>query len=424
MKSNERLVVVLCGASVPGYRSLSNAYLLEALKRDPRLPEMWISPLDVTTALDPWWLAYRLLDTDPVPDVFGFSVMCWNARMVFDAIRVLKEARPDAFVVVGGPEVGPIAEQVLSEQPGIDAVVHGEGEQAFPDLLYSRVRGGDIGSVPGVTARVDGQIAKGPARPPIEDMDSIPSPFQGRAHATDGSAYVETYRGCPHKCAYCYEGKGSTRIRSFSWGRIASDIEAVAATPGMRSFSFIDPVFNLTEDRLERLSAIMAPWAQKGITLHTIEVDIERVDARQAELLSAAGVTSVETGPQTIGASALAACGRSLDRGRFRAGIEACRAHGITVECDLIVGLPGDTPDDVIAGIDFVIDCDPGRVQMSTLHVLPGTDLWSRSVDLGLVYDSLPPHEIIRTDTMSFAELRRLEVLGNAACVAYRARLV
>jgi anaerobic magnesium-protoporphyrin IX monomethyl ester cyclase len=423
VSSKGRLVVALVGVSSPGYRSLANAYLREAVKADPRLPEVWVATPEFPTTADPWWIAYQLLELDPAPDVVGFSVVCWNARTVYDVVRIVKQVRPECFVVVGGPEVGPIAEQVLAEQPGGDAVVRGEGELTLPELLHSLVQGGDPGSVPGVSARDGERVVSGPERLPIEDLDDLRSPFSAGGHATDGSAYLETYRGCPHRCAYCYEGKGETRIRSYSWERIASDIEAVASTPGMRSFSFIDPVFNLTTDRLERLADLMAPWVVRGVRLHTIEVDIERVDDAQAALLARAGVVSVETGPQSIGAAALETCARTFDAEKFRAGVEACRRRGISVECDLIVGLPGDTPADVLAGIDFAIGVDPGKVQLSTLHVLPGTDLWARAEELGLRYDPQPPHEVISTAQIPYGELRRLEVLGNAATAIYRARM-
>ena len=157
--------------------------------------------------------------------------------------------------------------------------------------------------------------------------------------------------------------------------------------------------------------------------LHTIEVDLERITPADAALLSRAGVVSVETGPQTVGELALATCRRSFDGDALRRGVEACRAVGITAECDLIIGLPGDTPADVLAGIDFAIGLDPGIVQLSTLHVLPGTDLWERADGLGLLFDREPPHEIIATRDIAFADLRRLEVFGKAAAALYRARL-
>jgi len=423
MTRGDRLVIALAGVSSPGYRSLANAYLRESVKSDMRLPEVWVATPEFPTTADPWWIAYQLLELDPAPDVFGFSVVCWNARTVYETVRLIKASRPDAYIVVGGPEVGPIAEEVIAEQPGIDAIVRGEGERALPDLLHCLTRGGDPGAVPGIVARVGDAVVVGPARPALEDLDALSSPFSAGGHATDGSAYLETYRGCPHRCGYCYEGKGEPRIRSFSWERIASDIEAMASTPGITSFSFIDPVFNLTSKRLERLSDLLAPWAALGVRLHTIEVDIERIDDAHASLLARAGVVSVETGPQTVGAAALATCGRTFDAEAFRKGVEACRRQGISVECDLIVGLPGDTERDVLDGIDFAIELDPGRVQLSTLHVLPGTDIWARATELGVVFDRHPPHEVIRTRELSFGQLRRLEVQGNAASAIYRARL-
>lgn len=423
-RSARQVPILLAGVSSPGYRSLATAYLRAALMSDPRLDAAVLS-IDFDTSTDPWWVAYRILALDPAPAVVAFPVMCWTARHVYETARVVKAARPETVIVVGGPEVGPIAEDVLAEQSAIDAVVCGEGEFALCDIVHAVARDGSIAGIAGVVARDGSAVVVGEARPPIERLDDIPSPFSapGASIAVDGSAYIETYRGCPHRCAYCFEGKGSTRIRSFSWERIAADIEAVATTPGMRSFSFIDPVFNLTPDRLVRLSDLLAPHAAKGVRLHTIEVDIERVDDEAAALLSRAGVVSVETGPQSVGAASLQTCNRVFDPERFRAGVRACHRAGISVECDLIVGLPGDTAEDVVAGFDFAFSLDPGVVQASTLHVLPGTELWTRAEELGLVFDRQPPHELISTPTLSYADLRRLEALGVAAGAVYRARL-
>ncbi len=84
--------------------------------------------------MDPWWIAYRVLGLDPRPHVAAFSVLCWNARQVYEAARVLKEACPGMLVVLGGPEVGPVPAQVLTANPGVDAVVRGEGEVTFAEV--------------------------------------------------------------------------------------------------------------------------------------------------------------------------------------------------------------------------------------------------------------------------------------------------
>jgi len=423
MSGRPDLAVALVGLNWPGYQSLALGYLRATAQADARLSgRAGFTTLDLQSDLDPWWVAYRIAQLEP--DVVAFSVMCWNARAVYDTCRILRLASPGVRIVLGGPEVGPIAEQVLAEQPAVDVVVRGEGEFAFADLLDAWLHGGKVWRVEGVTARRDGEVFSAGDRPPIADLDSIPSPYTtGVLTPANGAAYIETSRGCPHRCAYCYEGKGVERVRSFSEQRIAADIQAVATAPGVTNFSFIDSVFNLTSGRLKMISDLMAPHAARGVRLHTIEVDIERIDDEQASLLARAGVESVETGPQTVGARALEACERRFDEQRFRAGIAACKRAGIQVECDLIVGLPYDTAEEFLRALDFVIDVDPGRIQFSTLHVLPGTTLWDRAEEFGLVFNPEPPHEIIRTPDMSFTDLRRAEVLGSAITAHYRARV-
>lgn len=415
--------VALVGLNSTGYRSLALGYVRAYAQADPRLAgKTGFVTLDLDVNVDPWWVAYRVAGLSP--DVIGFSVTCWNARTVYDACRLVRRILPQAFIVVGGPEVAPISQEVLAAQPSIDAVVRGEGEETFAELLLTVMKGRSPWRVEGVTARRDGEVVSAPDRALIGDLDEIPSPYlTGALEPVEGMAYIETYRGCPHRCGYCFEGKGFGRVRSFSRDRVAAEVAYLAETAKIRSFSFIDPVFNLTRERLEWMTVMMEPFAARGVHLHTIEVDIERIGPDEARMLQRAGVVSVETGPQSTGARALEVCRRSFDRDRFVAGVEALKDVGIAVECDLIIGLPGDTAADVLAGMRFVADLDPGTLQMSTLHVLPGTDLWERADELGLSYDPSPAHEVISTGEITFSDLRRLEVMGNALMDHYRARL-
>jgi radical SAM superfamily enzyme YgiQ (UPF0313 family) len=417
------LKVALVAMNAVGYQSLALGYLQAYAQADRRLAaRVGFQRIDVDVSLDPWWVAFRVLALEP--DVVGLSVTCWNARAVYEVCRIVDEARPETVIVLGGPEVGPVSERVLAENPAVDAVVRGEGEATFAALLDCLLRRKQAWLVDGVTARRGDEVVSAPDRSLIDDLDSIPSPYlSGVLQPLDGAAYLETYRGCPHRCGYCFEGKGYSRIRSFSKARTSAEIALVAGAPDIRSFSFIDPVFNLTSDRLEWLAGELAPFAARGTRLHTIEVDVERIDDEAAALLAASGVASVETGPQSVGREALSTCRRAFDPERFADGVAALKRAGISVECDLIVGLPGDTVYDFLAGLRFVVGLDPGVVQTSTLHVLPGTDLAARADQVGLRFDPEPPHEVVRTADIPFADLRRAEVIGLAVQNAYRATL-
>jgi anaerobic magnesium-protoporphyrin IX monomethyl ester cyclase len=420
----EPLKVALLALNAPGYRSLALGYLRAYAQQDARVAgRVAFQTLDLSSADEAWWVAYRVISLSP--DVLGVSVLCWNARTVYDVCRIVKQALPGIRIVLGGPEVGPIAAEVLTRHPEVDAVVRGEGEETFADLLDLARRGKPMARAEGVTGRdASGAPLEAPDRPLIADLDRVPSPYlTGVLEPLEGRAYIETYRGCPHRCAYCFEGKGYGRIRSFSRERVQAEVAHLAGESGLTSFSFIDPVFNLTTERLEWLVDILAPHAARGLALHTVEVDIERVDDDCALLLKHAGVVSVETGPQSIGDKALEASHRAFDRERFSAGVAALRRHGISVECDLIAGLPGDTAADFLAGVGFCLSLDPGAIQASTLHVLPGTELWARADELCLRFDPEPPHEIIATADIGFADLRRAEARSVYIARQYAARL-
>jgi radical SAM superfamily enzyme YgiQ (UPF0313 family) len=418
-----QLKVALVAVNAPGYQSLALGYLQAYAQTHRRLAgKAGFQRIDVDTTMDVWWIAFRVLAMRP--DVMAVSVTCWNARAVYELCRIVHGAAPETVIVLGGPEVGPIAEEVLAAHPAVHAVVRGEGEESFAELLDCFLRGRKAWMVEGVTARKGDEIVSAPDRALIEDLDSIPSPYlSGILTPREGVAYLETYRGCPHRCGYCYEGKGYGRIRSFSKERVAAEIEAVAGSPGIENYSFIDPVFNLTPDRLGWLAGVLEPWAARGKRLHTVEVDIERVDAEAAALLRRAGVVSVETGPQSVGRAALATCRREFDAERFAGGVAALKQAGISVECDLIIGLPGDAVWDVLAGLRFIVSLDPGRLQTSTLHVLPGTDLYQRADELGLAFDREAPHEVVATREIGYEDLRRAEVASVALQAAYRATL-
>ena len=421
---SEPLKVALLALNVPGYQSLALGYLRAYAQTDQRLAgRVAFQTLDATHDDDPWWVAYRIIGIRP--DVLGISVHCWSARPVFDVCRIVKRVLPATQVVLGGPEVGPVANEVLAHHPDVDAVVRGEGEAAFADVLDLIRREKPLTRADGVTARdAGGAPVSAPDRPLIPDLDAIPSPYLTAAiEPLEGRAYIEGYRGCPHRCGYCFEGKGYGRIRSFSQERIAAEVAHLAGECGVRWFSFIDPVFNLTRERLIWMSDVLAPHAERGARLHTIEVDIERIDDEAAALLERAGVASVETGPQSVGRAALDECRRSFDPDRFVAGVRALRRRGISVECDLIAGLPRDTAESFLEGLGFCLDQDPGKVQTSTLHVLPGTDLFQRSAELGLAFDPEPPHEIICTLDIGFSDLRRLEARSVYISRQYAARL-
>ena len=226
------------------------------------------------------------------PDVVAFSCYCWNMDKVQDLSRWLKQLYPKMKIVLGGPEVGPVSENCLAEYPGADIVVRGEGEETFQELLRFFIeQKGSLSSIRGISYRKNGHILSTGDRPLIKDLAEIPSPYlTGALTPRDGVTYIETYRGCPYKCAFCFEGKNFSNLRFFPEDRIKKEIELITSNPAIRSFHVVDSVFNLKKARLKRISRIFHDANRSGAGLKPVEVMAESLDDEAIELLKDARV--------------------------------------------------------------------------------------------------------------------------------------
>jgi radical SAM superfamily enzyme YgiQ (UPF0313 family) len=207
----------------------------------------------------------------------------------------------------------------LGENPFIDAVVKGEGEVTFAELLKHYLGKGRLEGIEGVSYRIDGQVFENPDRPLIENLSEIPSPYlEGILIPRDKVTYIETFRGCIFKCGYCFEGKNFPRPRFFPEDRIKREIEFIMSNPEIKSFHFIDSIFNLKKERLEKIVGILSAANRFNTELRTIEIIAEFVDEETVALFKKANVKSVETGPQTVNKETLKNVTRYYDEEKFK----------------------------------------------------------------------------------------------------------
>jgi hypothetical protein len=83
------------------------------------------------------------------------------------------------------------------------------------------------------------------------------------------------------------------------------------------------------------------------------------------------------------------------------------RAEGIDLLVDLMIGLPGDTAEDVRNGVEFLLDNELDQhAQVFPLSLLPGTALRGSAAADGVHYNPAPPYRVERTATFSQQGLR------------------
>ncbi len=310
------------------------------------------------------------------PGTVGFTLYCWNVERSVRMARALREALPGVRLVAGGPEVQP-DNGWLSAQGCFDVLVSGEGEPVSGILT---------GGLPAAGMVISGSHSFPPGEYPDPWLSGILDP------AAMPSVMAETVRGCASGCIYCSYRRSHPAQRIMPAARAAALARSLAAA-GASEIVFIDPTFNARGDFVELLRGL------DGIGIECFgEMRGEGVGRDTARMLAAAGFRSVEIGLQTWNGGALESCGRPSDPAAAAMAAAVLRDAGIEPVVDIIIGLPGDTPEGPLRAARELVRMGAGdRVQVFHLAALPGTSLRERTGEFGLEFMDRPPYYVTRT---------------------------
>jgi radical SAM superfamily enzyme YgiQ (UPF0313 family) len=160
-------------------------------------------------------------------------------------VRVVREVSR-ARVVLGGSGFS-LQPSTLLDRLGGDHGVVGEGERAFRDLVAALSRGEEVprlvhGAAVATVSLRTSKIAS--------DLDLLPPPAREladpRYFAFDGTANLQSKRGCAFQCTYCdYPDLEGRKVRVRDPERVADELAALARTPGVTHAFFVDSVFNV-----------------------------------------------------------------------------------------------------------------------------------------------------------------------------------
>lgn len=346
-------------------------------------------------------LAQRLLCDGRIPDILAFSVLGWNYRTFGELATTFKQINPDGWVVFGGTHVAKQAERAFRMFPAIDVVVNGEGELTFRDIVRHYLDGGsarELHKVEGVSFIDDhGDLVTTPDRPRIEDLDIIPSPFlTGAISLRDENgrfpydvALLETNRGCPYKCAFCYWGGAvGQRVRAFSRERLRRELEIFAqhkvhtivlcdANFGMLpiDYEFVEDMIRV-RDTYGFPKALETSWAKNK----------SKMFYKIVRMMKDAGLHSSFTlALQTLNDDALTLMQRrNMKVNAWEELAEWLNQEGMECYAELIWGAPGETVESFMEGYDKLAQYAT-RVAAYPLLLLPNTEYSENKEKFGLV---------------------------------------
>ncbi len=309
-------------------------------------------------------------------------------------LRQFKTQNPSRIIIIaGGPHPTYYPEEVLDQ--GVDFIVRGEGEEAFPRLLKAIIKDTkDWRDIPGVAGRDADKVVKNPPES-IPDLDPYP-PFSIQSHIFSP---IEITRGCPFGCYFCsvcslYGGK--VRHRS---------VDSICKWLGLAALQNYDRVWftcpnsfgygspdgragnpTIVQQMLKRVAAIPG---LKQIYFGTFPSEV-RPEFVTPEMLDAVSPyianKSFTLGAQSASNAMLGRIHRQHTFEDVLHAIDLMRARNFRVDIDFIFGLPGETEEDRQENLAFfqhVLKTSGIRIHGHTFLPLPGTK-----------FQNAPPGEI------------------------------
>lgn len=276
-------------------------------------------------------------------DVVGFMTECDSYHHLLRVADGVKATAPETAVVMGGPHASAVAQPTLERRPSVDAVVVGEGEVSFPQLLDALAEEDD-GPLAGVVRRgsTPGTLLAGGEQPLVPQLDDLPIPAYDAYSADPGEEiFVEVGRGCPFKCEFCSTAPfWNRRHRVKSPARIVEEIELVASLFGTTRTHFTHDLFT-TNRRWVR--EVCAALVEAGTPIRwTCSARSDTVDEELLDLMARAGCDAVYFGVESGSERMLREIGKEIPPAESLATLEACNRVGIKPNAGFILGFPSE----------------------------------------------------------------------------------
>ncbi|MFA5140083.1 MAG: cobalamin-dependent protein [Elusimicrobiota bacterium] len=347
------------------------------------------------------------------PAVLGFSCYLWNVEPV---VGLARRFRRKCRVVLGGPEANGTGGAELLRRSGAHAVVVGEGEAAFAELLERALRGKHWEGTPGTV--------NAPARGLLPDIDAIPSPYLSGSIDLGDEEFLafETQRGCPFRCAFCtWTTHGG--VRTYAVPRLAKELGYIAAQTSAKFMFLADA--DLFRDPGRAMKVLKLLRALPGRSLELIEVQTALhhwSDALMREC-DFEGL-AVAVGVESINPKALKLAGRPDHTRLIEEKIVRFRklAPKAQLWLQIICPLPGDTLADCKRLIDWAWRQQPDAIMFFRLVVLPGSRFSAEAKSFGIERMPRAPHFVIRTRECGRKDVAELNQLMFWLDACYRDR--
>lgn len=325
------------------------------------------------------------------PAVAAFSTSMWNMNLSLNVAEQIKKTFSESLIVFGGPQVPFQADDFFRAYPFIDVTVRGEGEKTFSELLTRALETRNFEGINGISYKDNkGRVIRNSERELEKKLDVFPSPYlEGIFDETINShkdinfqTIIETDRGCPFLCSYCFWGQGglSRKFRFFSNERV----KEIAEWVGKNKIEYVfcaDSNFGMFERDIKVAQHFVDAKKKHGFpekfrTCYgkNAEENIFRVGRLLTKEGMEKGITLSRQTNNPL--AAVNVRRKNIKMSVYNNLQKRYNEENIPIYTELILGLPGETYQSFVGGIEKIIQSGI-KNQLFVYHcqVYPNTEL-------------------------------------------------
>lgn len=322
------------------------------------------------------------------PDIVGMSLTTrqWlRGRAIAAGLR----ARSTIPLIAGGLHPTFAPESVLAS-PGFDYVCLGEGEQAMLELVTALESGAPVSGIDNIWV-AGGERPR--LRPPVADLDALPFAARDLLDEHRGVAHMATQRGCPFPCTYCAARIYNQLYKPIAdYGRrrshddVIDELRGLADSGHLAYAIFLDDTFTIHHPWVREFCARYGAEVGAPFSLHA---RVETVNEAMLHMLAGAGCNQitygVESGSERVRREVMR---RPVRNQRFIDVFRWTREAGIAVTANYMLGLPGETRDDLEMTLALAEELEVLDFGYFVFYPYPGTHLFTVCRDRGYLPDN------------------------------------
>lgn len=348
------------------------------------------SSVDISIHLDATQFLDQCLANKP--DVIGFAIYTWNLTLTKTVIRMLRERLGDKVtIIVGGPSVGENeVDQIalFNNVPGVDALVPGEGEIGFVNILKFVSENGAVDKRTPIQNAIlwDDRLVynKGKKRE-VLDLNSLDSPYLTGALTSfmqpPFQYMIQTTRGCPYTCTFCVKGADITKVRKFPLTLVKSELIYLAKQLGKSSalsLFVVDDNFGIFKEDIPIAESIIRTYKELGYptsvgfyTNKRVTEITKKVSYILRDIQEVYFISLQSDNPEVLKHVKR----KNVPDEQIRETISWMRSNGLSPMTELIFGLPCDTRESFVAVIEKSISYGFDRIHPQMLTLLDGAEV-------------------------------------------------